>query len=698
MPSLLKIVGNSVVGLSLVALFCAADAAETARNASNSGMARGRYGMNAGTTSRMPTLPTMPGNTVGNLPQELPSNGGVNNNPGSPNPPSPDNPTPDDPTPDDPTPDEPTPECPDGGVRNSDYTVERCMNDVQACVSATLPEGIASMYNEDLRHAIVNGMGLCTVQIERCVAEVRRDCRNVYRSAADVWIDFNARRVQPEYYTFVLRKTGLTPHQAENTCRLLDKNTYGTSFNAVANSGMTTAEYNQRTGAYNGQKGNVLIKKNPQGVLVNDGNPGVDGARGHYARWDASAAECYIRVAAYNKDTHIKNSWLFGAAGDDQPAEVWRPAGGSFTCNKDLFGFSLMNDTPTVAVVGIGGGTLVGAGIGALAGHGKRPFDCSRKSHREMLLEELQNANSISKISNYLNTSFSFNTVALSEGDCNEIVDLYDRYTRVKQSLAECDIEMDTSYSYHSEDEVEITCKKQTPISEKPEDIAKVEREYAECLEKMANLLRNQREGADSDMKNADCGFFVTLNMAKAQGRDGYCSAKSDTCLPAPEIRREVAALDKILTSEVATVIEKGEKSNMLKSIGTGAAIGAGAGGVATAITALVEHSNINCRLGDGLAQVGLGKAYSIETLRDFYVKWNLHLPDTVSPTAQINDCVAWRNACAQFTNLEDCKNAQVNYRPSADSTTTLIRSACEVSGSACIENYPVARSYGVCE
>lgn len=71
-------------------------------------------------------------------------------------------------------------------------------------------------------------------------------------------------------------------------------------------------------------------------------------------------ATCLIRVAAYNKDKHISNSWLFGAAGDDRPAEVWKAAGDTFSCNKDLFGFSLMNDTSTAAVVGVGGGTVLG--------------------------------------------------------------------------------------------------------------------------------------------------------------------------------------------------------------------------------------------------------------------------------------------------------------------------------------------------
>ena len=140
------------------------------------------------------------------------------------------------------------------------------------------------------------------------------------------------------------------------------------------------------------------------------------------------------------------------------------------------------------------------------------------------------------------------------------------------------------------------------------------------------------------------------------------------------------------------------EQTNMGKSIGIGAAIGAGTGGLATAITAFVERNNINCRVGDGLEQVGFGKSYSIDSLKDFYVKWNLRLPDVVAPTATISDCVSWRNTCATFTDLEQCKSAQFNYKPAGAATTTLIHGACTVSGSACVENYAVAKSHGACE
>ncbi|MDW3024550.1 MAG: hypothetical protein R8N50_02575, partial [Alphaproteobacteria bacterium] len=316
--------------------------------------------------SRMPTMPTLPMNAVGNFSTNTPKGDGADV-PGGSGGGSGGGDLPDEP-------DVPTvPECPDGGVRNSEYTIDDCMNDIQRCINdGALPNGMNNLFNEEVRHAVMNGMGLCYTQVERCVDEVRRNCSNVYRSMADVWVDFNSRKVQPEYYNFVLRKTGLTPNQAENTCRLLDKNTYGPSFSAVANEGATTAEYNNTVGAYNRQEENTLSKTNPQGVQVNDGNTGVDGARGHYARWDAENGTCLIRVAAYNKDKHISNSWLFGAVGDDTPAEVWKAAGETFTCDKDLFGFSLLNQTKTTAVVGVGGGTVLGASIGAMAGHGKR--------------------------------------------------------------------------------------------------------------------------------------------------------------------------------------------------------------------------------------------------------------------------------------------------------------------------------------
>jgi hypothetical protein len=113
--------------------------------------------------------------------------------------------------------------CGDGLAENSEYAVENCMSDIYSCVSnGALPNGLNDLFNEDLRNSIVSGMGLCSAQIDKCVSSVRKNCANIYRAASDVWLDFNSRRIQPEYFSFVLRKTGLTPNQAENTCWLLD--------------------------------------------------------------------------------------------------------------------------------------------------------------------------------------------------------------------------------------------------------------------------------------------------------------------------------------------------------------------------------------------------------------------------------------------------------------------------------------------
>ena len=60
----------------------------------------------------------------------------------------------------------------------------------------------------------------------------------------------------------------------------------------------------------------------------------------------------------------------------------------------------------------------------------------------------------------------------------------------------------------------------------------------------------------------------------------------------------------------------------MGKSIAVGTAIGAGAGGLATAITAYVEKSNINCRVGDNLNQVGFGKSGLRENRQKADASW----------------------------------------------------------------------------
>ncbi len=704
MRGLLNFVGISVISMASVFAASVSMAAESGRAAQNvrtvSAGAFGAAPVSAGATVRMPSMPTMPLHTLGNLTVDLPQA----QKPVVP--PTPDDPKPDDPKPDDPKPDEPTPpapECPDGGVKNSDYTIDKCMYDVLMCVNTGgLANGINDMFDESKRNEIMNDMGLCRVQIERCVREVRRDCENVYRSASDVWIDFNSRKVQPEYYNLVLRKTGLTPNQAEHVCRLLDKNTYGSSFAAVANNGAVTAEYNNKIGAYNNQHGNVLVKTQPLGPQVNDNNPGVDGQRGHYARWDATTGTCYIRVAAYNKDKHISNSWLFGAAGDDRAAEIWLPAGDTFNCNKNLFGFSLMNQTSTAAVVGIAGGTVVGAGVGALAGHGKRDIDCTNPSHLKQIAESLQSAGKVGILNQYLDTNsyLSVTGGSVTTAQCEKLVALYNVHKEYVSALNKCSM---ADLGVEEYFEASLKCTNYTNIEQCFQDAAQQEPAFANCIGKgfqtpqeCVNLLEKMQDEGSLVVDVAvegDC-TFKPLNKSSALGLGIYCSG-SDGCKTPSQIQEDVKELGNVL-DDIA--ILRGEKSNVAKSMGIGAAIGAGTGGIATAITAMVEHGNINCRVGDGLAQVGLGKSHSIGNLRDFYVKWNLRLPDTVAPTATITTCANWRETCGKFTDLNQCKSAEINYMPAGAKTSTLVRAACVPSGSACVENYPVAKSYGACE
>ena len=687
-----KLFGAMFAGFSVLAVVCTAFAVESTPRSAADVRAANRATLMAG---RMPSMPIMTINPANITTDKVPSKPDVEPKP-EPKP---------DPKPEPEPEPEPKPECPDGGVRNSEYTVDNCMNDVMACINnGALPNGMNDLFNEDMRHSIMNGMGLCSTQVEKCIVEVRRNCRRVYRATADVWLDFNSRKVQPEYYNFVLRRTGLTPNQAENTCRLLDVNTYGPSFAAVANNGVTTAEYNNRVGAYNNQQGGVLIKNNPQGAELNYGNSGVDGSRGHYARWDATTATCYLRVAAYNKDEQIKNSWLFGALGNDDPAEVWRAAGDTFSCNKDLFGFPLMNDTKTAAVVGIGGGTLAGAGIGALAGHGKRAFDCRNKSALKTLNEELRGLSKSSSTVQALNIYLGMDVRAgnLGEGECEDLMALYDDLLLGTECNTTIESKCLFDFKYKGGD---------ASIQEFLDSLSgsqEIGREVCErfCFEEGFKT----KDACISALESLGFEIMIDKDKVVIEYKESPCEAELPS--DAYSLREflqcnagdcgEGKALSQKLKELRATFdklsVLRGEKSNYGTTIPVGAAIGAGTGGLATAITAFIEKNNISCRVGDGLNTVAYGKSHSINTLKDFYVKWDLHLPDTVVPTGTAVDCKTWRKSCSEYTDLNQCKNAALNYMTSPKGTITLIRSACKVSGSACVENAPVAVSYGACE
>lgn len=563
----------------------------------------------ASATRRAPTMPTMPANTTGNTGVNLPASAGATSEPTA-------------------------------------YTIDMCMTDLSTCISGgALPNGLNDLYNSDLRNSILNGMNLCATQVDKCVNDVTRNGVVVYHSASDVWIDFNSRIVQPNYFSFVLQQTGLTPNQAENTCALLDKNTYGTSFAAVSNDGEVTTEYAQNVGAYNKQGGGSLDKDAPQGVKANTGNSGYDGQRGYYARWDATNGECLVRVAAYNKNSQINNTWLFGVAGDDKPAEVWKSAGKSFSCNKDLFGFSLMNKTSTMAVVGTGSGALLGAGIGATAGaNAKRVLNCDEEADRKVVKKEIDDMNLSQELNIYTKSNLERGKEMTKE-QCIAILELQTKVAEIK---------LDPCYD--------------------------------------DNLMNCRPAGIDSILETPDDITFYSLG---ATSRGIRCNVGAQGCVDGVEIANQVRAIEKtLLKVETLQQIEGGKA---LKGTLIGAGVGAAAGGLATAITAFVEKNNISCRVGDGLDTVAFGKSGKIDSLKDYYVKWNLRLPDTILPTAQVVDCNSWKNACGTIKDISQCAAAQVNYKPANVQRTTMVDNACAVSGSVCIENYPVAVSNGAC-
>jgi hypothetical protein len=134
--------------------------------------------------------------------------------------------------------------------------------------------------------------------------------------------------------------------------------------------------------------------------------------------------------------------------------------------------------------------------------------------------------------------------------------------------------------------------------------------------------------------------------------------------------------------------------AEIAKGTAIGTVTGAGVGGIVTGITALVEKNNISCKVGDGLNTVSLGKSHTIDSLKDFYVKWNLKLPDTITPTSVVSDVASWQQACAQFNSrLMDCPNVQINLKRPVDKNYTLISAACKQSGSMCVPNDAVMNS-----
>ena len=713
---MLNLCGKTVISVAVLVACGMACAAQNGRGSK----------MSAAVSARMPTMPTTGLTTIGNpavttVETPVGAGDGINIKPTPVNPDKPDNPD---------NPDTPTPQpsnCPDGGVANSSYTISMCMDDITQCVNnGALQGGLNDLFDENVRNSIMTGMRLCQTEIDRCVREVREDCRNVYNDSSDVWLDFNSRVIQPEYYNFVLRKTGLTPNQAENTCLLLDRNTYGESFASVSLSDEVNTEYNKRVGAYNKAEDNSLSKARPQGAKVNT-DAQYDGNRGHYARWDAKNAECLIRVAAYNKDELITSKWWFGGS-EDVKAEVWKNAGTSFTCNKDLFDFSLMNQTKNAAVVAVPGGALLGGVIGAGAGAGaykkkaqaakdlkdgyyadKCLDDEYRKklgalvadNYKRQVLEEYLcqkvDVNSDKKEVECKQQISIKNPNDLSIDECQKIHGLYEKLELYKEHLYNC----------------------QNMV--KPEYRSKIignicVEGYFDCKDnnnqfKSAQEMKTLLSNSDNIPVYAwyvtyinNCSF-VPLLLSSASDKNYPLCDGHDVCVSDTVIQNQISKLESVLDaikpaidSNILKQIKENEKLSKGKEVGKGLAIGAttgaAAGGLATAITAWIEKNNITCKVGDGLNAIALGKSHTIDTLRNFYVKWNLNLPDVIAPTSVVTDRASWQQACSQFeSSMSDCPNVQINIRR-PNGTYILVNGACKTSGSKCVAKEGLMQVY----
>jgi hypothetical protein len=592
------------------------------------------------------------------------------------------------------------------------YTIEDCMNALLACInSGALSGGLTDLYDSNIRNSIISGSGICRSVVDNCVARLA-----VYHSASDVWIDFNSRVIQPQYYNFVLRKTGLTPNQAENTCWLLDKNTYGSSFAAVTSDNMVMNEYGKIVHSYNmtdnqvatwgGETGSSKAdrpnagasseKKNPQGVDVNT-DAWYDGNRGHYARWDAKTGECLVRIAAYNKNDLIYNNWLFGAAGDEKAAEVWKVAGTSFTCNKSLFEFSLLNNTATVAVVGAGA-TGLATGITAVSSINAQKkntgiFDCDNEKHRKELRQAIRDNNLEGALQLYIepkssssvegknpDTDYSKTDPTLMSSDtelnhtaCVEIVNLQDELQRIKQ---------DPCYSKAAGNSIILNLK-------------------------VNGIVASNSSSTGSNVTKGLCDedgntFKWRALIKNYQSRCTECK-ESGICCTNPEITKlEIDQLSNNL-SKISDILRDGgkEMNKVLRNSLIAAGVGAGATGLATAITAFVEKNNINCRIGDDLDRVAMGKSGKIDTLKNYYTKWNLKLPETAgpAPTVFITDCATWQTACGNITGIPQCIGATIHYKPAGAASALMIHNACAIDSASgkCIENKPVAISHGAC-
>ncbi|MCQ2562132.1 MAG: hypothetical protein MJ158_00730 [Alphaproteobacteria bacterium] len=635
---------------------------------------RGRSFMTGATIARMPAMPTFSINTMGNTAVQPLGTGTTTATP---------TPVPT------PVPD-PVPTC------NTSYTIENCMSDVKHCVNTgALPNGLNDMFNIDiLKTVVTGGMYLCQAHIDKCIKEVKAEicttdasgkktcsCNNVYTTSSDVWYDFNARVVQLEYYNFVLRMTGLSPDQAEGACLI-----YGTD----------------------------------------------------YARWDPVKAECLVKVIACNKDEQITNKWLFGGAGNDEPAEVWKKTGDVFTCNKDLFGFSLLTKTKTAAVVGIAGGGVLGGALGAGIGAGvydKNHKDgdtattpsanpCENEEYRASLGKKIKDVHMDGVLKEFLYKDVTVtgtdaeqkvngNAITindwynLTKDQCEAILNLYSTVEVAKFAVEECEnipgaIAIDNAFK-----EKRITALNENLMTiEYGTNGNSVDIKVHDMICHPVGEVITQNT---IDRYKKECLFKPLAVGFSIEGEQNpYCN-HNGMCLTLGGIKFQINKLESVL-SQIEPMMPSASKKKELtkgqeiaKDAAIGLATAATAGAIATGITALLERSNISCKAGGPCTpskySVGFNKSHTILSLKDIYIENKTTI--NISSVMDVKDCPSWTRACNDYTALginfpRACSTAQVKYTD-ASGKTSLIYGACVISGNDCIENRATAVSHGAC-
>lgn len=795
MHNLLKIFGKTIGYMSVFAFVCSGAVAENVRSAAagarNPNDTRGRGTSNA---NRMVSIPIMPLGVPGNVSTGKPVNY-VSNNAG----------TNSGITPADPTDNGNNNNGNNGNNGNNDdngnnnggnttpsvvcdlsYNVDSCMADIYACVNnGGLPNGIRSMFDENMRYSIVSGMNLCQSQVDYCITNVvlpqndGQGCVHVYGSAADVWYDFNARRVQPEYYNYVLRRTGLTPEQAQGICALLDRNTYGASFNAVSGN-IVTSEYNKGVDSYNGGVGDDGRKQNPMGPDANT-NGALDSDRGYYARWDAQNAQCLVRVAAYNKDKLISNEVLWGVGGDSSPAEVWKSTGETFTCNKDLFGFALRRETGNVAILAVPTLTAVGVGAAAWAdsrkdGKGETLAKmCENEEWRRQITERLREnkyelatlrrflkdhelytkkatGNGKAPETNWIDGKLTVSGPIMDKATCQDLITVYAKYYDAVNALDMCKYNADRFKIDIADEKIQtlVALNKQkcepSGVHKKVCDIFEglssqnydtVEDFYNAIVTRVNDSTVNastvkeyifaSKDGNDLKVESlCNCDSSISISSQEAlnalhkecrfknmdrfsqSDKSPTCEAAEKDCIGYSLYERQVKSMAEVF-SKIEDLLDgtnKVSKSQKAKDMAVGGAIGAAAGGTATLIAAFVEGSRINCRVGDDLARVDLNKSYTIDTLRDFYVKWAIpksQVENYARSAEVVTNCGNWDAICnlKSSEGVDACKAVTVNYLPNGVYTPMLVESACEYNSAypaanRCTINLNKARQYGI--